>query len=102
VQHVLRRVTVTPPSPAELELLAGSYASDELGVTWTIAVDGGQAVLKRRKAKNALLVPIGDHVFAAGKSSGALELTIEREVVGLVSGFRLSQSRIRNLAFRRA
>lgn len=89
------------PGDVAIDELVGSYVSDELGVTWEIAIADGKAELRRRKSKSSPIYPVGRNAFAAGEPQYPMEFVFERDRGGVVTGFRLNQGRIRNLVFER-
>ena len=76
---------------------AGTYASEELDVQLTVAVQGGRLVLQRREAEDAPLRPVYADDFAS--PVGSLRFT--RDASGRVTGFGIYNGRIRNVRFTR-
>ena len=74
---------------------AGVYHSDELQVTYTIALDEGQLSLRiQSNPPFELLVMKQDE---AGAEVGSM--AFERDAEGIVTGFVLQSGRVRNLRF---
>jgi CubicO group peptidase (beta-lactamase class C family) len=86
------------PSPAagagaasNLQAFVGAYYSDEIDATFTVAIDGGQLVLRREDETPAPLEPLGDGRFRS------LSLTIRFEPSALV----VDAGRVRGIRFAR-
>jgi hypothetical protein len=94
------RLTEAPRPSLTSERLAdyaGRYASEELDVQLTIAVQGGRLVLQRREAEDAPLRPVYADDFASPIGS----LRFARDASGRVTGFGVYNGRIRNVRFTR-
>jgi CubicO group peptidase (beta-lactamase class C family) len=96
------------PTQDYLRTFEGSYFSRELDLTWTIAQEDSNLVVKRRRQGQSKLTAITNDVFADGwmgpilHSSGKpLAMAFERDRNRAVSGFRISDSgaRVKNLRF---
>jgi CubicO group peptidase (beta-lactamase class C family) len=92
------RVELAHPSAADLAAYVGDYASDELDTLYTIAVEGDQLLVRRKKHDEARLRPATRDAFLAGD----LRIEFTRDSSGQVDGFALSTSRSRGIAFSRA
>jgi CubicO group peptidase (beta-lactamase class C family) len=85
------------PSAAQLSDLAGDYYSPELGTVYTLEMRSGVLFIVHPRLADVRLLPTEEDAFRAGSRT----LRIERAEDGAVSGFRLTGSRVRNVAFRR-
>ena len=95
---VLERVRQYAPAAADLEALAGAYASEELDVTYTLAVrDGALEFRIPGRAAHALL-PIRPDVFA-GSLVGVIRFA--RDASGKPSGFTVHGIAARGIRFLR-
>jgi CubicO group peptidase (beta-lactamase class C family) len=79
------------PSPEQLASFAGSYTSDEIETTLTVAVDNGRLVIRRRPADVIALTPSGADGFAS--SLGTIRF--------LGNELSLHESRVWDLRFQR-
>jgi CubicO group peptidase (beta-lactamase class C family) len=95
----LELTKVSDIGPVRFEDFVGTFTSDELGVRWEIALANGQPELRRRKRKPSILIASGADRLAGSDDDRPMEFAFERDEHGQVSGFRLNQGRIRNLAF---
>lgn len=84
----------------------GRYYSQELDLYWTLVEQGGSLIAKRRKYVTSTLTPLFHDAFSddwlpiMGYPTTYL-VVFERDAQGAVSGFRVSGTRVRNLAFSR-
>lgn len=87
------------PTPADLARIGGRFHNDEVPVTYQVtAVPGGlQVVAEGRPGKRRLFVP----AYADAFISGDVMLRPVRGADGQVTGIRLSDDRVWNLAFDR-
>jgi len=85
------------PTRPELEQYVGTYASDEIESIYRIVLEGDKLVLKRLRAKPAILEPTVRDVFDT--SLGTLRFT--RDAKNQVTGIVLNSDRIRNFRFAR-
>ena len=94
-------------SPSELQEYAGRYWSDELAVTYTVTVNGDQAVIQSPIGPvMSLTSPAHDAFLARAKGPPLLtlpSLTIHftRDAAGAVTGFTLGAGPIHGVVFRR-
>lgn len=79
-----------------LATLAGTYYSDELDLTVSMAARDGTLVLSRPRAPDLRFVPLGDELFT---NSEKMLLRVTRDGAGHVTGFTLTVGRVRNLEF---
>lgn len=85
------------PSARELEAFAGDYVSEELGTRYRIGVDDGKLTVEQRKHRPRVLEPAFRDAFATDN----LRLVFERDPGGVVRGFKVSTTRVRNVQFTR-
>ena len=91
------RVEVAAPSVERLREYAGSYVSDEIETTLTVAVDGDRLVIRRRPDSRTPLTA----VYADGFSSGLGWVAFRRDASGRIAGLSVSQERVWDLSFTR-
>lgn len=84
------------PTAGELAAYAGSYASDELDVVYTVLVEDGKLAIRRRKPGLASLDPAFAEAF-----NGLGDVRFTRDAAGRVDGFLLTTGRVRNVRFTR-
>lgn len=85
------------PKPADLEAYAGTYHSDEIDMTYTIAVEKDRLVVKFRPAQRLELTPVYPEAFEARTSV----IRFTRDASGAVDGFQIYAGRVRHLRFNR-
>lgn len=95
--RVYVRVEEAHPSAAELAQLTGSYYSPELDATWRVELASGRPVVRARGLEDATLEPAMKDAFTGG--SGFTRFV--RDAKGEITGFELSASRTRGIAFER-
>jgi CubicO group peptidase (beta-lactamase class C family) len=93
-----KRVPEWKPNAAELARLAGSYYSEEIDSTYRLEVREGHLKLTRKKLRTHDVEPTFEDSLYIRFLGFA---RIDRAPDGSVSGFRLTEGRIRNLAFKR-
>lgn len=82
-------------TPDALAAYAGTYRSDELQATYTIALDEGRLTLRVQGNP-----PSDLSVTEKDKASAEVgTITFERDAEGMVTGFVLQSGRVRNLRF---
>ena len=86
------------PSPAQLNEYAGNYYSEELNVTYTLFVEGGKLVLRRRRSKDMPLDPAFTDAFRR-EDLGFLRFTRNKQ--NRLTGLLLTAGRVRRLRFER-
>ncbi|HEU4881459.1 MAG TPA: serine hydrolase domain-containing protein [Longimicrobium sp.] len=92
----LRRQELARPSRAELEAYAGTWYSEELGATYTVAATDSTLVLRTRWGAERTVRPAyGDTFF------GDYLLAFTRGRGGRVDGMRMSTGRVRGVRFER-
>jgi CubicO group peptidase (beta-lactamase class C family) len=94
----LDRLAIVAPGPAELEEYAGSFHSEELDAAFTLLVDDGALVLRRRGSDPDRLRPLVRDEFSMGSAG----LRFSRAADGSIDGFLLDLGRVRNLRFERS
>jgi CubicO group peptidase (beta-lactamase class C family) len=91
------RVDATAPKPEQLKALVGSYESDEVETTLTVALEDETLVIRRRPDTRIALTPVSADTF-----SGALGwIVFHRDASGRVVSLSLSQERVWDLRFAR-
>jgi hypothetical protein len=95
----IRHEPVEPftPSAAQLAEFAGDYSSDEAEVTYTIAVQDGKLVARRRPDWTQALTPAYRDAFDAG----GLLVRFTRDGAGRVNGLSLWLGRVRDMRLTR-
>ena len=86
------------PTATQLASYAGTYASDEAETTFTIAVEAGELVLRRRPDTRVVLRPTAEDTFAAGAGIGTVRF---HKADGRVTELGVSQDRVFDLRFAR-
>ena len=83
------------PDAAALARYAGTFAGDELGVTWTLVVRDGRLVLQRQRFEDEPLEP----AFADAFTAGGIFFRFARGEGGAVTGFSATTPGARDLRF---
>ncbi len=96
--QVLERLAPTPIA-ADLGGYAGSYSSDDLGVSWTLAVDGDRLVRRQWRFPEQTLRPQFGDVFLGDLSEGSYTLRFTRSAAGAIDGFEVATGSVRPLRF---
>jgi len=91
------RVRSAKPSIAQLNELAGTYASDEAETTLTVAVNGDALVIRRRPDTTLKLTPVYADAFTAPQ----LGLVIFRRDAGRVTALSVVEDRVWDMRFAR-
>ena len=91
--EVWRRVEEVRPTAGELAAYAGTYQSEELGATYTVAVRDSTLVLRTRWADDAVVRPTYKDAFA-----GPFMVEFSR-ARGKVDGMTFTTGRVRNVRF---
>ena len=86
-----------PFSNHELVAFAGTFYSDELDVTYELAVENGQLWLRLRNTPPRLLRKLEDGRARAG----TWNLTFEHDVGEIASAFTVNAGRVTNIRFKR-
>jgi CubicO group peptidase (beta-lactamase class C family) len=94
--RVLERFAPREPSPQELAAYAGTYFSDELGVSYALGVEDGSLVFRIVRHEAHELEPVFGEIFS-NSDYGTFEF--RRGSDGAVDGFVLDAGRVRNLEF---
>lgn len=95
---VFTKLELVAPSDEELSSYLGVYYSPELDVSYTLLVKDNQLFLKRRKHGLHYLHPTFTDGFIA-KEWPSYDIVFQRDEQKLITGFRLSLGRVRNLWF---
>jgi CubicO group peptidase (beta-lactamase class C family) len=85
------------PSAAELAQLAGSYASEEVGTTWLLAVEDGKLFIRHRGVSKKPLTPTVKDTFTLE----GMQLIFQRGLGGTVTGFLVDAGRSKGFGFQR-
>lgn len=95
------RITPATPTAAALADFAGNYYSDELDVTYTIAVEGDHLAVRSIWMPDPVsLTGVVADRFESG--SGMLGVVaFDRDAQGKVTGLKIHGGRVRNVALRR-
>ena len=93
---VLERVAPYAPAASDLEALAGAYASEELDVTYTLAVREGALEFRIPGRAAHALLPIRPDVYA-GSLVGVIRFS--RDAAGQPSGFTVHGFAARGIRF---
>jgi len=83
------------PTPAQVESFAGDYYSDELGVTYTVYVEGDLLKVRFRPARRFTLTP----VFADAFEGDGNTIRFTRNASGTIDGLLISAGRVRHVRF---
>jgi CubicO group peptidase (beta-lactamase class C family) len=83
------------PTPAQLASFAGDYYSDELGVTYTVHVEGGLLEARFRPAWRFPVTP----AFADAFEGNGMTLRFTRTEAGTIDGLLISADRVRHVRF---
>jgi CubicO group peptidase (beta-lactamase class C family)/lysophospholipase L1-like esterase len=97
VPLVLERVPAAHLTPADLEPLAGHYASDEAQTAFTVRVTDGALELAQRPATTYRLTPLYADTFDSELGT----IVFRRDGPGAVTALSLVQDRVWDLRFRR-
>jgi len=87
---------VFSPSADDLKSLAGEYRSQEVDVTYTLAVRDSGLVIQPPGRADILLQPFAKDIFA-GSSVGAVKFL--RDAHGAVKGFTVNRDNARGIRF---
>jgi len=94
---VYKRVDSWRPAREDLEDLAGSYYSDELGTEYRFTVENNTLRFHHRKLGSRLLRPAFNDAFFMGGRTIVFTRNSENEI----NGFRISDSRVWGIKFER-
>jgi hypothetical protein len=100
--QILHGKRAEPPDlvPAQLREYAGNYYSDELGTTYTLAVQDGKLVAQHRRHDDITLTPLDQDTFL-GSQWFFQRVRFTRDKDGRVTGMRVTGGRARNMRFDR-
>jgi CubicO group peptidase (beta-lactamase class C family) len=96
--RISERFDPRKPSSEELEAYAGTYFSDELGVSYALEVEEGSLVFRIVRHEPHELRPLFGEIFSSS-DYGTFEF--RRGADGVIDGFALDAGRVLNLEFRR-
>ncbi len=96
--HPARRLEEEAPV-VDLEPFTGRYYSAEFETFYTIALEDGGLVLQHRRLATSPLMHESGDTFAGTFPMGQLEF--ERDEAGVITGFRASNGRARDILFER-
>jgi hypothetical protein len=85
------------PTTQELKVLAGSYRSDELGVTWVAYVENDTLMLTARPGESRRLIP----TYPDGFSFGGTSVWFSHDGRGRVTAMHFSEARVWDLVLPR-
>lgn len=86
-----------PPTSAQLSELTGAYWSDEAEVLFTVAMEKGGLVIKRRPADVITLTPTSKDAFRGSIGT----VTFRRDGSGRVNALSVGQERVFDLRFQK-
>lgn len=95
---VYQRMPSFTPSAGQLAPFAGEYASDELEITYTLAVQDSGLVIRTRKGADIAVHAVFADAFQ-GDDIGLLKFT--RDGRSRVTGFTVNTGRVRGVRFER-
>jgi CubicO group peptidase (beta-lactamase class C family) len=95
-----KRIESVPPTLDQFGEYVGHYYSDEIGATYTIAIQDDQLIAQHRRHKDTSLKPTAADQFS-GNNWWFSKVDFERDADRKVTGFRLTGGRVRNLRFDR-
>ena len=95
-----KRIEVAPLTEGQIAELAGEYYSEELGAGYSIVGRGGKLVAVHHRHPNTQLIHTETDKFS-GDKWWFMNVEFERDETGIISGLRLSGSRVKNLLFRK-
>ncbi len=85
------------PSAEELAPLAGTYASEEVGTTWLLAVESGKLFIRHRGISKKPLTPTVKDTFTLE----GVQLTFQRGPGGAATGFLVDAGRSKGFTFQK-
>jgi CubicO group peptidase (beta-lactamase class C family) len=88
-------------APADPADYAGSYYSEELGVSWILSVRDGQLLRHQWLFPAQRLVPQFGEVYRGDLSEGSYTLQFSRDAGGAVDGFAVATTMVHPQRFRR-
>jgi CubicO group peptidase (beta-lactamase class C family) len=98
-EELYQPVAEVQPSAAELAAYGGEYTSDEAEVSYTVLVQDGRLVMRRRPGVVVPLTPAYHDAFVFESPPNVAVFL--RDAGGRVTGFSLGLGRVRDLRFRR-
>jgi CubicO group peptidase (beta-lactamase class C family) len=98
---VLQKIPSATPAASNLSDYIGTYYSDELGVSWTLAARNGELIRTQWMFPAQALRPILPDAFSGDLSEGSYALSFTRDAAGIVNGFAVGTTMVRPLHFSR-
>ncbi len=98
---VLERVPQAGIRDANLSQYAGTYYSEELGVSWSIGIRDGALVRTQWMFPAQQLEPLLPDIFTGDLSEGSYALRFSRNGAGEVDGFAVGTTMVRPVQFSR-
>ncbi len=95
---VAKRVKVLPFDVTQMDTFTGEYYSEELGTSYTLALQEGQLVAQHRRHNDIALTPTIKDALS-GNSWWFRQVHFVRDNQQKVTGFKLSGWRVRDLMF---
>ncbi len=89
---------IAGPEPPEVpQVDGGAFYSDEVGTIYHLEAHGANLLMKHYRLDDRIL----HHAFGDTYATNNLRVDLERDAAGMVSGFRASSFRVRNVRFER-
>lgn len=98
---VLERVQKPQSQAANLSEYAGTYYSEDLGVSWTLGIRDARLIRTQWMFPPQELKPILPDTFTGDLSEGTYALRFTRNDAGKIDGFAVGTSMVRPLRFSR-
>lgn len=97
---VLKGTRVEPFDPKTVVLTdyTGPYHSEELGTEYTFSVENGKLIARHSRMSDVELVPVKKDIFFGDKFY-LREVTFIRDENKVITGYKVSNGRVRNLWF---
>jgi hypothetical protein len=92
------RIDLGHPDAAQLSAYTGTYHSSELDTDYTLSVEQGKLIVRRRWTTPLSLDPLAKDEFLADDS---FTVVFRRDAMGRFTGFQLFTPRARNITFER-
>ena len=93
-----KRVVAFDPARVDLAAYVGTFYSEELSTTYTLSIENGQLIAKHYRVTAIPFTLTNTDTFL-GKAWFMGVVTFTRNEAGEVSGFKVSNGRVRNLFF---
>ena len=92
--------TAWTPSPTDLQQFSGEWLAEEVGSTFTFAVEDGKAVLRQRPDSRLVLRPLYRDHFGL-QEGGGIVIWFTRDASGRATTLHVGASRLRDMPFTR-